>query len=143
MDGAWWTDAPCAGDLRFAPPEAEQAAAFLRSPLARQLLATCQDCPFRSACISRVLPRKSGFDGICGGRLWIDGQVQAECADADPGELAEHGSYIPHGTESGARAHNRRGEPACAWCREAGRRAQADRRARRRAARPDPSSPTH
>ncbi|AJC58615.1 hypothetical protein [Streptomyces sp. 769] len=133
MSGTWWiSDAPCAGDLRFTPADASADA--LRTPMTRQLLKVCQGCPYRSRCIDLVLPRASKFDGICGGRLWIDGTVRDECEAAHPDDLAEDGRYIPHGTEAGARAHNRRGERACSLCREAGRLAQARRRAKKRTA---------
>ncbi|MGW7572362.1 hypothetical protein [Streptomyces sp. NPDC054765] len=132
MSGTWWVrDAPCAGDLRFTPNDA--TADSLRKPLMQTLLKVCQDCPFRSQCVTLVLPRHSRFDGICGGRLWFNGQIRAACKTAHPDELAEGGSYIHHGTEAGARAHNRRGERACALCREAARIAQAHRRERKRA----------
>ncbi|WP_406303653.1 hypothetical protein OHA61_16570 [Streptomyces sp. NBC_00885] len=132
MSGTWWVpEAPCAGDLRFTSTDA--TADTFREPLFEQLLLVCQDCPFRSQCIELVLPRQSLFDGICGGRLWFDGQVRDECEAAHRGELEERGSYINHGTEAGARAHNRRGERACSLCREAGRLAQARRRERKRA----------
>lgn len=129
--GHWNRDAPCRGDLRFTP--ADDAVDTLVDhkavqPLALQLLAVCATCPFRAACVAHVLPAKSKFDGICGGRLWTNGTVRATCHDADPSELAEPGTYIHHGTEAGARAHNRRGEPACSLCAEAARLEAAERR---------------
>lgn len=134
MSGASWVDeAPCAGDLRFTPNDVSED--LLREPQTQDLLKVCRACPFRAECISLVLPRASLFDGICGGRLWFHGQIRATCETAHPDELEEMGSYITHGTEAGARAHNRRGERACDLCREAARRAQARRRARRRALR--------
>ncbi|WP_145497579.1 hypothetical protein [Streptomyces sp. CFMR 7] len=126
----WATAAPCAGDFRFTPEETTAEAPT--EPLVA-LLAVCQHCPFRAPCIDLVLPRASLFDGVCGGRLWRDGLVLATCDGAKPGELREYGRRpITHGTEAGARAHNRRGERACSLCREAGRLAQRARRARRR-----------
>ncbi|MFK0279805.1 hypothetical protein ACIQVL_04925 [Streptomyces sp. NPDC090499] len=131
MSGPGWVrEAPCGGDERFTPDDISEQ--VLRTPEMRALLAVCQRCPFRAECISLVLPRHSLFDGVCGGRLWFNGQIRATCENADPAELAEGGSPIIHGTESGARAHNRRREPACALCREAARIAQANRRAKRR-----------
>ncbi|MER6125376.1 hypothetical protein ABT173_22625 [Streptomyces sp. NPDC001795] len=128
----WVAEAPCAGDSRFTSEET--AAGTPTQPLVLQLLSVCQVCPFRSQCIDLVLPSQSLFDGVCGGRLWRNGQVLAACEGARPGELRERGRRpITHGTEAGARAHNRRGEPACSLCREAGRLAQQTRRARKRA----------
>lgn len=130
MSGTWWvSEAPCVGDLRFTPNDA--TADSLSET--RDLLKVCQDCPFRAQCIGLVLPRHSLFDGICGGRLWLNGQIRDTCETARPDEVRESGSPITHGTEAGARAHNRRGERACSLCREAGRLAQARRRQRRRA----------
>lgn len=139
MSGTHWVgEAPCADDPRFTPGDAgDDPDAFedlLRAPQTQDLLEVCRGCPFRSDCISLVLPRSSLFDGICGGRLWFHGEIRATCPTAHPDELQEHGSYIPHGTEAGARAHNRRGERACNLCLEAARVAQARRRARKRAA---------
>ncbi|MBZ9641379.1 hypothetical protein [Streptomyces sp. PSKA30] len=127
----WASEAPCAGDFRFTPEETTAEAPT--EPLVA-LLAVCRDCPFRAQCIDLVLPSASLFDGVCGGRLWRNGQVLATCNDAQPAELRERGRRpITHGTEAGARAHNRRGERACSLCREAGRLAQQARRARKRA----------
>ncbi len=132
MSGTWWvSEAPCAGDTRFTPDD--PTADSLSTPQTRKLLVICQDCPFQPRCIALVLPRHSLFDGICGGRLWLDGQVLATCKGARPDELEEGAAPITHGTEAGARAHNRRGETACSLCREAGRLAQARRRERKRA----------
>ncbi|MDQ0990694.1 hypothetical protein [Streptomyces sp. V3I7] len=132
MSGNGWAgEAPCAGDFRFTPEETTAEAPT--KPLVA-LLAVCRDCPFRAQCIDLVLPSASLFDGVCGGRLWHNGQVLATCDDAQPDELRERGRRpIIHGTEAGARAHNRRGERACSLCREAGRLAQQARRARKRA----------
>ncbi|MFE0190746.1 hypothetical protein [Streptomyces sp. NPDC058989] len=132
MSGTWWVrEAPCAGDLRFTPNDATVDS--LRKPLMQTLLTVCQDCPFRAQCIALVRPRHSKFDGICGGRLWFNGHIRDTCTTAHPDELAESGSHIPHGTEAGARAHNRRGETACSLCREGARLAQARRREQKRA----------
>ncbi|MDN0193939.1 hypothetical protein [Streptomyces sp. S.PNR 29] len=135
MSGPGWaSEAPCAGDTRFTPDNA--TADSLSTPQMRKLLAICQHCPFRAPCIALVKPRRSLFDGICGGRLWLDGEVRATCEGAHPGELREGAAPITHGTPAGARAHNRRGEPACSLCREAGRLDQARRRERKRASGP-------
>ncbi|MFE7117505.1 hypothetical protein ACFU99_19030 [Streptomyces sp. NPDC057654] len=135
MSGTWWvSEAPCAGDTRFTPDGA--AMDSLKAPQTRALLAVCQQCPFRSRCVALVLPRHSRFDGICGGRLWLDGEIRATCHGAHPMELAEADDPIDHGTEAGARAHYRRGERACPWCREAARLVQVRRREQKRSPRP-------
>ncbi|MBT2366195.1 hypothetical protein J7E88_12965 [Streptomyces sp. ISL-10] len=134
MSGTWWiSEAPCTGDTRFTPDDA--TADSLRTPQTRALLVVCQECPFRSRCIALVMPRRSRFDGICGGRLWLDGKIRDTCKGAHSDELEEGSAPITHGTEAGARAHNRRGESACSLCREAGRLAQARRREQKRAPR--------
>ncbi|MFF4802370.1 hypothetical protein ACFY1U_28860 [Streptomyces sp. NPDC001351] len=121
--------------MRFTPGDAsddpEAVEDLLRRPHLQDLLKVCRVCPFRAECIRLVRPRASRFDGISGGRLWFNGQIRATCESADPGELAEGASPITHGTESGARAHTRRGERACSLCREAARIAQARRRERK------------
>jgi hypothetical protein len=128
----WVAQAPCAGDFRFTSEETTAEAPT--EPLVLSLLAACRGCPFRAQCIDLVMPSTSLFDGVCGGRLWRNGQVRATCKGAQPGELSERGRRpITHGTEAGARAHNRRGERACSLCLEAGRLAQQARRARKRA----------
>ncbi|WP_425834235.1 hypothetical protein [Streptomyces fractus] len=129
----WVAQAPCVGDPRFTPNDAR--ADTLRTPHVTDLLTTCETCPFRARCIALVKPHHSHFDGICGGRLWLDGWIRATCRGAEPGELDSEGEPpIVHGTEAGARAHHRRGEEACTLCREGARIATAERRARRRSA---------
>ncbi len=128
----WVAAAPCVGDDRFTSDETANAATT--EPLVLSLLSVCQNCPFRARCVELVLPKTSLFDGVCGGRFWRDGQILVTCEGAGHGELRERVQRpIPHGTEAGARAHNRRGERACSLCREAGRLAQRARRARKRA----------
>jgi hypothetical protein len=135
-DTGWASRAPCAGDRRFTPGDAsdepEVLEELLRTPHLQDLLKACRVCPFRAACINLVKPRASRFDGICGGRLWFNGEIRATCENAHPSELREGAKPITHGTPAGARAHNRRGEPACFLCKEAARIDQADRRARRK-----------
>lgn len=127
----WVVDAPCAGNDLFTM---EEIATHVVPPLLLTLFKTCQSCPFRARCIEVVAPRNSRFDGVCGGRLWRDGQVVVTSPGADPAELREPRLRpITHGTEAGARAHRRRGERGCSLCLEADRLAQQDRRARKRA----------
>jgi hypothetical protein len=114
--------------MRFTPNDASEES--LRSLAAQDLLKVCQVCPFRAACIRLVKPRASRFDGICGGRLWFNGEIRASCETARPGELTEGARPITHGTPAGARAHRRRGEAVCSLCKEAVRLDQAARRER-------------
>jgi hypothetical protein len=120
--------AQAAGPARTAAAGKDTTPRALDEALATELLAICHSCPFRAPCIGLVLPSKSKFSGVCGGRWWIDGVVHAACVSAHPYELTERGWYIRHGTPGGARAHNRRGERACEFCRWAERTAARSRR---------------
>lgn len=152
---AWVLDAPCVDNPAFVLPEGVQLP--MRVP-SEDLLKICDSCPFRAACIARVRPAKSKFDGICGGRLWCDGQAIESCASAHPGELdepdglREPGTYDGCGREAGARAHRRRGERVCDNCGQAEREAARRRRRKDREAkskntksrrRPAPVGPNH
>ncbi|TQE21602.1 hypothetical protein Sipo8835_37255 [Streptomyces ipomoeae] len=136
---AWVLEAPCADNPAFVLPEGIQLP--MRVP-SEELLKICDSCPFRAACIARVRPAKSKFDGVCGGRLWCDGQAIEACASAHSDELdeldrrREPGTYDSCGREAGARAHRRRGERACESCLQAEREAARRRRAKAREAKP-------
>ncbi|MEV7936579.1 hypothetical protein AB0O82_10590 [Kitasatospora sp. NPDC088264] len=128
-----WTDrAPCRGDLRFAPADGPAASRFAMLADVFELLALCRDCPFRSECIARVAPSQSGFDGVCGGHLWLDGRAIASAHGIGPAP-EEPPLRAACGTPAGARSHSRHGERACSACRQAQRDYQRERRRRRRA----------
>lgn len=38
-----------------------------------EALRACNVCPVVQECEEFVRPKKSFFDGVCGGKLWIDG----------------------------------------------------------------------
>ncbi|MGW0822491.1 hypothetical protein [Streptomyces sp. NPDC002845] len=136
---AWVLDAPCVDNQAFVLPEGVQLP--MRVP-SEDLLKICDACPFRAACVARVRPAKSKFDGICGGRLWCDGKAIESCTSAHPDELdepdglREPGTYDSCGREAGARAHNRRGERACESCLQAAREAASLRRRKAREVNP-------
>lgn len=127
---SWLLQAPCLGDLRFAPAGGDEADTL---QAAVELLDVCAACPFRRPCIARVQPQRSDFDGVCGGRVWRNGTVLAECPGTDSSDLHEEGDpYSLCGTVSGAKAHRRRREPSCPACLAIEREKQRSRRERHR-----------
>ncbi|MEV4557224.1 hypothetical protein AB0K51_09515 [Kitasatospora sp. NPDC049285] len=126
----WMRDAPCFGDLRFAPAEGPDSSRFVLLARAHELLRLCQGCPFRVDCVVRVKPSRSGLDGVCGGHLWIDGVPVASAYGIGP-DSDEPPLRASCGTPAGARAHSRHGDGrACDACREAQRVYQRERRRR-------------
>jgi hypothetical protein len=124
----WILRAPCRGVLDFAPrDDAWRTSTDLRA-ICLPLLPVCASCPFDRQCLDLVRPRRSHFDGIAAGRIWLDGMVIASLHSERPIEAAVR--TAPCGTEAGARAHNRSGERACPSCLAAARDANV-RRAQR------------
>ncbi|GAA0694878.1 hypothetical protein GCM10010193_56960 [Kitasatospora atroaurantiaca] len=121
--------APCFGDLRFAPADGPATGRFALLSGVFELLALCQDCPFRAECVAEVKPSRSGFDGVCGGHLWHDGRAVASAAGVGPAP-DEPPMRASCGLPAGARAHSRYGERACTACRQAQRDYQRGRRRR-------------
>lgn len=71
-------DAPCVGrwyntDL---PPEVGRELHTRRAVLDyfAHALAMCRDCPLTEACLTRVAPRESFYDGVCAGIVWRNGK---------------------------------------------------------------------
>lgn len=111
--------------------------------------AICRRCPIRSDCLAGALERREPT-GVWGGQQFNRGLISHPGERADPkgtcrgcqGPAAtaqsrycddcRPGNYptkpIDHGSEAGARAHYRRGEPPCRPCREAANRVATDRR---------------
>lgn len=60
------------------PPVSEPACAgqlgFTVYPADRNLLEACGRCQVQQWCFDVVDPRRSGFDGICAGRVWSNGR---------------------------------------------------------------------
>jgi hypothetical protein len=79
-------------------------------------------------CIATVKPAQAKFDGVCGGRLWCNGEVIASLDDVFDEELAEPKLRASCGTEAGAQDHKRHGERVCPSCRQAVREISARRR---------------
>lgn len=109
------THAPCFSRPELAPAEEPPTARLAREAFG-QALAVCGPCPLRAECIADVRPQKVGFTGVCGARLWFDGQVIAELDDADPSELPPPTFRKACGTAAGARAHRRAVEQQCGQC---------------------------
>ena len=55
--------------------------------LAQPGLQYCRGCTFWEKCESRVEPSTSGFDGICGGKVWRLGKILASLSPEDPNKL--------------------------------------------------------
>lgn len=74
---AWVDDAPCAGQWFLTDPLSNvhmvRHDAYVVACL--PALDLCRACPFTRACIERVKPAASYFDGVCGGRVWRGGRV--------------------------------------------------------------------
>ncbi|GHE09197.1 hypothetical protein GCM10010339_60640 [Streptomyces alanosinicus] len=139
---AWTSAAPCAGVDGYVPSEE-----LMRSK-PREVLEECvpllegcvELCPFVLRCYERVRPEASRFDGVCAGRMWVNGKVvaTAEGAPVLPKLLSQAGTC---GTSSGVKAHRRLGEPLCGECRVTAQRAGVRRAGaasiRKRASRSD------
>ena len=92
----WILDAPCtrgpgsehAHDL----PTYLRATRSLRTrviddPDVRAALQDCANCPLTDRCLERTAPTTSGYDGICGGFVFLNGNVIGGLA-AKMGEVA-------------------------------------------------------
>ncbi|MGW3651096.1 hypothetical protein [Streptomyces sp. NPDC000878] len=124
----WIEAAPCKGIAGFvhrpstATADTAEDDARQRVDHSRSQLDVCRRCPFRQECVEAVAPGQSGFDGVCGGRVWRDGQVLATAFDhrksgPDNTELAERAeSRYRCGTDDGYRQHLRAGEKPCRAC---------------------------
>lgn len=82
-----------------------------------EALQVCRGCPVREPC--RELGKGNG-EGVWGGYVKRGGRPRVE-----------ESLLRPHGTDAAYQRHLRRGEPACAACREAHSRARSGRKARR------------
>jgi hypothetical protein len=80
------------------------------------VLYVCGGCPFRAACIRQVLPAKTEFTGICGGRIWLNGSILHALPQAEDSELPPPVIRQSCGTAAGSRAHRRAVEQQCPQC---------------------------
>ncbi|MGW1157799.1 hypothetical protein ACWD48_06135 [Streptomyces sp. NPDC002519] len=128
MSRDWALAAPCRGRDGFTPSEDDWKTGADLKRLCGPQLAACGPCPFRAVCIATVKPAQAKFDGICGGRLWCNGEVIDALDDVFEDELAEPKLRASCGTEAGAQDHKRHGERVCPSCRQATREVSARRR---------------
>ncbi|MEU8919541.1 hypothetical protein AB0D10_01220 [Kitasatospora sp. NPDC048545] len=107
----------CYRDLRFSPAEGAWKDKKTLSDLCLPVLGWCTPCPFRAQCIRQVQPHPKRFDGVCGGRLWLDGLVIASADGVDDDDLPLPGKpRTVCGTTTGVAEHQVRGEQQCARC---------------------------
>ncbi|MGW6393290.1 hypothetical protein ACWFR1_22915 [Streptomyces sp. NPDC055103] len=108
--------APCWGDEDFAVADHRFKNSKDLIKLCAPVLYVCGGCPYRAACIRQVRPAKSEFSGICGGRIWLNGEIVQALPDADPAELPPPVIRKACGTAAGSRAHRRAVEQQCPRC---------------------------
>lgn len=130
MNDDWMSDAPCTGSwsLFDVPSDLRGRAA---AEWAADALDICAGCRFVTACLKRVDPRHSQFDGVAGGILWRNGRP------ARVQKVKKMGGPVtaPCGTRSAYERHLRRGEKPCMPCKvaKATYKAQYEARIRQRA----------
>lgn len=122
----WLDQAACAGSEGYilSAGQTEEPAEKLAKTV-EPLVRTCLDCPVLAECYDRVRPKGSQFDGVCAGRLWINGQeaTRALGAPSLPKALVSRAGVC--GEPSGVRGHRRAGEPLCGQCRVTAQRAES------------------
>jgi hypothetical protein len=101
---------------------------------AARAITVCDSCPVRVACLTDALATERGLGPTSrhGVRASLTPPQRARL-DATPKRRGRPPSAAPCGTEAAARAHHRRGEPACKRCLAAAKDARADRLATRAA----------
>ena len=122
----WMESAVCRQtDLELWFPDRENPAGLIRTiNRARNI---CRSCPVQIECLDYALANneKAGiFGGINFGTT--RGKTRRELRKQRGIEVRE---VFSHGTEAGARAHYRRGEPACVACRNAAAAVRREREA--------------
>ena len=120
----WMRDAACRGmDPELFFPERGASPADYE-----EARAVCATCPVRQECAEYAVPEKHG---IWGG---LSERERRRVRSGGPAAVPL-GPIRTHGTESGYRAHKRRGESACALCQVAHNATTVAERAARRARR--------
>ncbi|PCG85491.1 hypothetical protein CIB93_14150 [Streptomyces sp. WZ.A104] len=121
-NAGWVSSAPCAGADGYVPSDGQLGAPDRLMEASAPLMQACvESCPFIVACYDRVRP-DVGFDGVCAGRLWIDGTPVAVAEGAPRLRKLPSRAGIC-GTSSGVAGHRRVGEPLCGDCRVTAQRA--------------------
>ncbi|WP_274558002.1 hypothetical protein [Streptomyces spiramyceticus] len=111
------TNAPCRDRPELAPGAGDEPPTpRLTREKCGPALRLCAACPLRAQCIAHVRPHKCGFTGVCGGRLWFDGQIIGQLATAHHSELPAPVNRKACGSAAGARAHRRAVEQQCDNC---------------------------
>ncbi len=59
-------------------------------------LSTCETCPMRVECLKLVDPLRSYYDGICGGYVWIEGNIK-DWSVKETDSLDAYFAAIPQG----------------------------------------------
>jgi WhiB family transcriptional regulator, redox-sensing transcriptional regulator len=118
----WMDSAACAGTFpdAFFPRDGDKG-----YELKREALAVCAGCPVATQCLAYALDNALDY-GIFGGLTSQERRVIGRKRKT-PTTIARPRSC---GTESGVKAHQRRGEPACRACLDAAslaRRIRAER----------------
>jgi len=91
----------------------------------------CARCTVTAECLAFALAHGELDYGVWGGKSVIE---RRELVPSRGRGRRRIPPPIEHGTEKGARAHYRRGEQACAWCRDASAAAHQRRNEQRRSA---------
>ncbi|CAM5314047.1 hypothetical protein SABIM44S_00227 [Streptomyces abikoensis] len=121
---AWTDNAPCGGRPEYVPDSATLTSLKRLKESCGPLMAACTACPFVVQCFERVRPISSRFDGVCAGRLWVNGTLVDEAAGVPP--LPREQSHAGTcGTSTGVKGHRALGQSLCGPCRQVSQRAQS------------------
>jgi WhiB family redox-sensing transcriptional regulator len=123
----WMESALCRqtdAELWFPDRENPNPAGLIRSIRAAQNV--CRSCPVQTECLDYALSNNEKFG------VWAGINMNTAKAHTREELRRQRGIKVrevfSHGTEAGARAHYRRGEPACPSCRNAAAAADRNRR---------------
>ncbi|MEV0444974.1 hypothetical protein AB0I84_31465 [Streptomyces spectabilis] len=108
--------APCWGDPDFAVADDRWNTSEDLVAICEPVLYVCGRCPYRAPCIRQVIPAKSEFTGVCGGRIWLNGTIIDALPEAEHNELPPPVIRKSCGTAAGVRAHRRAVEQQCPEC---------------------------
>ncbi|MBB4949546.1 hypothetical protein F4556_005081 [Kitasatospora gansuensis] len=108
----------CFRDPRYSPAEGKWKTKDGLTRICAPVLPNCTPCPHRAQCISQVAPHARKFDGVCGGRIWLDGEVIVTADGVDEEDLPLPGKARDTcGTTAGVDKHHVFGEQKCEGCR--------------------------
>ncbi|MFD4394390.1 hypothetical protein [Kitasatospora sp. NPDC058478] len=110
----------CHRDPRYSPAEGEWKNKGDLIEKCTPVLPECVPCPHRAMCIRQIRPHPAKFDGVAGGRLWLDGEVIATADGVDDTDLPLPGKPRDIcGTTAGHGRHYTVGEQPCEPCQAA------------------------